>query len=76
VFGLGEAAGYLEDQIRSLDSTAMVLGIHGDVRWIDSNDDYEVDVLQGGTWEGEMTYGTSPAPLGPSTFTGERMALP
>lgn len=75
LLGLGTAANFIEDRIMSLDSTAMNLGIAGSVRWIDSNNDYKVDVLQGGTWTGNMTYGSTPAPLGPSTFRGERMAL-
>ena len=34
------------------------------------------DVLQAGAWDGQMTYGSSPAPLGASPFHGERMQLP
>lgn len=75
LLGLSAGATYLEGRIRSLDSSAMNLGIQGDVRWIDSNNDHKVDVLQGGTWTGNMTYGSTPAPLGPSTWRGERMAL-
>lgn len=74
LLGLEAAAGYVEDQILSLDSSAMVLGINGSARWIDSNNDHRVDVLQGGTWEGNMSYAGTPAPLGESTFRGERMA--
>lgn len=74
--GLDAAAGWVEDRIRSLDDDAMVLGIAGGARWIDSNSDHRVDVLNGGTWEGEMTYIGTPAPLGESTFRGERMAAP
>ena len=73
LLGLEAAAGYLEGLILSLDSNAMVLGINGEARWIDSNNDHRVDVLQGGTWEGNMSYAGTPAPLGESTFRGERM---
>jgi hypothetical protein len=73
LLGLEAAAGFVEDQILSLDSSAMVLGINGSARWIDSNDDHRVDVLQGGEWEGTMSYAGNPAPLGESTFRGERM---
>jgi hypothetical protein len=76
VLGIGYAADFVEDQIRSLDSTAMRLGIAGTARWIDNNGDRRVDVLQAGTWNGQMTWGESPAPLGPSTFRGERMLVP
>ncbi len=75
LLGLSAGANFIESRIRSLDSTAMNLGIAGDVRWIDSNNDHKVDVLQGGVWNGAMTYGSTPAPLGPSTWKGERMAL-
>jgi len=75
ILGLEAAAGYVESQIRSLDSTAMELGISGSARWIDSNGDHRVDVLQGGVWEGQMSYAGTPAPLGESTFRGERMAV-
>jgi hypothetical protein len=74
--GLDAASGFVEEKILSLDSSAMQLGIHGSAKWIDSNHDWKVDVLQGGAWEGQMTYGTAPAPLGPSTFRGERMTAP
>jgi hypothetical protein len=73
LLGLEAAAGYVEGLILSLDSNAMVLGINGSARWIDSNNDHRVDVLQGGTWEGNMSYAGTPAPLGESTFRGERM---
>jgi len=75
LLGLGTGANFIEDKIQSLDSTAMDLGIAGTARWIDSNHDHKVDVLQGGAWTGNMTYGSTPAPLGPSPFHGERMAL-
>lgn len=74
--GIEAGASWVEDRIRSLDGSAMVLGIHGGARWIDSNDDYRVDVLQGGTWEGQMSYAGNPAPLGESTFRAERMSSP
>lgn len=74
--GLDAAAGWVENRILSLDGSAMVLGIQGDARWLDNNDDRRVDVLQGGTWTGAMTYIGTPAPLGPSTFRAERTATP
>ncbi|MCB9559727.1 MAG: Ig-like domain-containing protein [Kofleriaceae bacterium] len=74
--GLGFAADFVENQIRSLDATAMELGITGTARWMDTNHDHQVDVLQAGAWDGQMTYGSSPAPLGASPFHGERMQLP
>ncbi len=74
--GISGAATAIEEQIRSLDDAAMILGISGDARWIDSNMDREIDVLQGGTWTGNMSYAGTPAPLGPSTFRGERLAGP
>lgn len=74
--GLSAAANWVEGQIRGLDDSAMVLGIAGSARWLDSNNDRKVDVLQGGTWTGDMTYIGTPAPLGESTFRGERMATP
>lgn len=75
LLGIGAGANYIEGRIRSLDTTAMNLGIAGTARWIDSNHDHKVDVLQGGQWTGNMVYGSAPAPLGPSPFHGERLAL-
>ncbi len=76
VLGIGYAADFVEDQIRGIDSVAMRLGIDGSARWIDNNGDRRIDVLQAGTWGGQMTYGSALAPLGTSTFRGERMQVP
>jgi len=75
LLGLGTGANYIEDRIRSLDTSAMNLGIAGSARWTDSNQDHKVDVLQAGAWTGNMTYASTPAPLGPSPFRGERLAV-
>lgn len=74
--GLGYAAGFVEDQISGIDATAMQLGIQGGARWVDTNQDRRIDVLQAGAWTGQMTYGATPAPLGESTFRGERLFVP
>jgi hypothetical protein len=76
VLGIETATGWVEDQIRSLDGTAMRLGLSGAARWLDTNEDHTVDLLQGGVWEGAMTYGDTPAPLGESIFRGERIFQP
>jgi hypothetical protein len=74
--GINAAAGALIDQIASLDQAGMILGIDGDARPMDTNADDKVDVLMGGAWGGTVTYVDTPAPLGESTFRGDRMNLP
>ena len=43
---------------------------------LDTNNDHKVDLMQGGAWQGMMTYVGAPAPLGPSTWRAERMTTP
>jgi hypothetical protein len=76
--GLAAAASEIENQIRSIDDTAMMLSIHGDAKPQDTNTDRKVDVLQNGHWEGTLSYGGTPAQLvrDDNTFRGTRMAIP
>jgi hypothetical protein len=76
--GLNAAGFALEEQLRSLDGTAVVVTLHGDARPIDNNPDRKVDVLQNGEWEGSISYAGNPAPLvrPDNTFRGERMQIP
>lgn len=72
--GLGYASDYVEGRILSLNSSAMILGISGNARPMDTNGDRKIDVLQNGTWTGSMTYANQPVTLGASTFRGDRTA--
>jgi hypothetical protein len=74
--GIGAAAGFLYDQIESLDASAMVLGIAGEARAQDTNTDRKVDVLSAGEWNGNITYAGQPGTLSGATFRGQRMVLP
>lgn len=76
VLGINAGAGFLIDQIESLDGEGMVLGINGDAKPMDTNTDSLVDVLLNGEWAGDVTYAGNPAPLSDSSFRGDRMALP
>ena len=74
--GITAAAGFIEDQIRGLDSTGMELIISGEAKPMDTNTDRKVDTLRSGIWNGNVEYANQPAPLSNSTFRGERQAVP
>ncbi len=73
VAGLDLGANEIYDQIADIDGTALELGISGQARGIDSNNDGNVDKIQTGAWVGNVSYAGTPAPLSSATFFGERM---
>jgi len=73
--GMNAAAGYIEDQVRSLQGMDLTLST-GEAKPMDTNTDALVDVLLNGQWTGNISYFGTPAPLSGATFRGERQALP
>lgn len=73
VGGLAAAANYVYSKIGDIDATALRFSLNGSARAVDKNADYKVDVIQTGTWAGSLAYGSTPTPLVPATFSGERM---
>jgi hypothetical protein len=71
--GLVIAANKIYDQIEGIDGTALQFGIAGQARGVDNNADGKIDQIVTGQWTGDLTYGSSPAPLSTATFYGERM---
>ena len=53
--------------------TALQFALNGSARAVDKNNDRRIDAIQTGTWSGTLAYGTTPTPLLPATFFGERM---
>ncbi len=70
--GLGIGANLVYSKITAIDSSALKFSINGSARGVDRNNDRQVDQIQTGTWAGTLAYGTTPAPLTPATFFGER----
>jgi hypothetical protein len=73
ITGLDLAADQIYDQIVGIDSSLLDFDLSGRARGADTNADYFVDKLEGGTWAGTLTYSGTAAPLGTSTFTGFRL---
>lgn len=69
---LSAGAGLIYGKIDAIDSTALKFSINGSARGVDTNSDRQVDTIQTGTWAGTLAYGTTPTPLIPATFFGER----
>jgi hypothetical protein len=72
VTGLDLAAQQIYNQIAGIDSSLLDFDLAGTARAVDTNNDYYVDRLDGGTWTGTLTYSGAAAPLGTATFTGTR----
>ena len=70
--GLSAGANLIYAKIDTIDSTALRFSINGSARAVDRNNDRMIDHIQTGTWAGTLAYGTTPTPLIPATFFGER----
>jgi hypothetical protein len=73
VAGLAYGSQAIYTKIDSIDSSALEFGLVGVAKAVDSNKDSKVDTIQTGKWTGTLTYGATPSPLAPATFTGTRM---
>ena len=71
--GLAAGANFVYSKIDAIDGTALQFGLSGTAKGFDKNNDRTIDTIATGTWSGTLSYGTTPAPLAPSTFFGERM---
>jgi hypothetical protein len=71
--GLAYGAQTVYGKIDSIDSSALEFGLVGVAKAVDSNKDSKVDTIQTGKWTGTLTYGATPSPLAPATFSGTRM---
>lgn len=70
--GLNAGANLVYSKINAIDGTALKFSINGSARAVDRNNDRQIDQIQTGTWAGTLAYGTTPTPLIPATFFGER----
>lgn len=70
--GLTAGANLIYSKINAIDATALTFDIAGTVRAVDSNSDGKADKLQTGAWSGMLSYGSTPSPLAPATFYGQR----
>ncbi|MGH2901154.1 MAG: hypothetical protein ACRDMZ_20930, partial [Solirubrobacteraceae bacterium] len=70
--GLNAAATFVYSKISSIDGTALKFGLTGSARATDKNNDRKIDAIQTGNWSGTLSYGATPTPLLPATFSGEK----
>ncbi len=70
--GLTAGADLVYGKISAIDGTALKFSINGSARGVDRNNDRQIDQIQTGTWAGTLAYGTTPTPLIPAAFFGER----
>ena len=76
VAGMGVAADKVYDQLVAED-TIIALEIAGNARAIDVNNDYFVDKLDFGVWNGSMTLNAAVTTVAqPATFVGTKMTTP
>jgi len=71
--GLTAGSKYIYTKIDAIDGTALRFGLAGTARGTDKNKDRMIDTIQTGAWEGTLSYGSTPTPLAPASFFGERM---
>jgi len=71
--GLNAAAGFIYSKIDGIDGTALELGMTGNARVLDKDNDNNIDTMQTGAWSGTASYAGTPAPLTGATFYGSRM---
>jgi hypothetical protein len=71
--GLIAGANLVYSKIDAIDATALSFALNGTARGVDKNNDRKIDQLQTGTWSGTLAYGSTPTPLLPATFVGQRM---
>jgi hypothetical protein len=60
-------------KIDGIDGSALKFALSGSARAQDKNNDRKIDAIQTGTWAGTLSYGSTPTPLVPATFFGERL---
>jgi hypothetical protein len=70
--GLNAGANYVYTKISGIDGSALKFGLSGSARAQDKDNDRKIDAIQTGTWTGTLSYGSTPTPLVPATFFGER----
>jgi len=70
--GLTVAANFVYTKITAIDGNALQFGISGTARAMDKNNDRTIDSIVTGTWAGTLSYGSTPTPLIPAAFFGER----
>lgn len=70
--GLAAGATLVYTKIGDIDDNALKFSINGTARGVDRNNDRQIDQIQTGTWAGTLAYGTTPTPLIPAAFFGER----
>jgi hypothetical protein len=71
--GLTAGANFIYAKVDAIDGNALSFGLNGTARAQDKNNDRTIDAIQTGAWAGTLSYGSTPTPLAPSTFFGERM---
>jgi len=72
VVGLTGASNFVYSKIDAIDASALKFSINGTARAVDKTADHKIDAIQTGTWAGTLAYGSTPTPLLPATFFGER----
>lgn len=60
-------------KIDAIDGTALQFGLSGSAKGLDKNNDRDIDTILTGAWGGTLSYGSTPTPLAPAAFFGERM---
>jgi hypothetical protein len=73
VTGLTAGANFVYAKIAAIDGNALQFSLSGTARGVDKTNDGKIDTIQTGSWSGTLAYGTTPTPLVPATFTGQRM---
>jgi hypothetical protein len=71
--GIAAGADFVYKKIDAIDGTALQFGLSGAAKGFDKDNDRNIDTIATGTWAGTLSYGTTPAPLSPSAFFGERL---
>jgi len=71
--GLQKAADLIYSKLNEIDGNALELGITGNAKALDKDQNKQIDTIQTGTWTGTCSYAGSPAPLSTATFFGARL---
>jgi hypothetical protein len=70
--GLDAAANALYGELDKIDGTALKFSLAGTAKGLDTNGDGKIDAIATGGWTGMLSYGNTPTPLVPATFSGTR----